>query len=98
MAIRSAGAAARAILVTQGARIAARMEGAVKTNSMMGRGTPRYFSDEKGRILSEEERAKETVYIQKMERERMEKIRRKEEKEKAEAEKKAKGGGEHQTA
>lgn len=24
----------------------------------------RYFSDDKGRILSEEERAKETVYIQ----------------------------------
>lgn len=65
MAVRSAGAAARAIIVTQGPRIAAaRMEGAAKTNSVMGRGTPRYFSDEKGRILSEEERAKETVYIQ----------------------------------
>ncbi|XP_059309593.1 uncharacterized protein At2g27730, mitochondrial-like [Lycium ferocissimum] len=46
----------------------------------------RYFSD-KGRILSEEERAKETVYIQKMERERMEKARKKAEKERAEREK-----------
>ncbi|KAL7109131.1 hypothetical protein ACP275_06G155900 [Erythranthe tilingii] len=37
----------------------------------------RYFSDDKGRILSEEERAIETVYIQKMERERMEKLKKK---------------------
>ena len=42
----------------------------------------RYFSDGK-RILSEEERAKETVYIQKMERERLEKLKQKAEKEKA---------------
>ncbi|KAJ8551629.1 hypothetical protein K7X08_021644 [Anisodus acutangulus] len=47
----------------------------------------RYFADDKGRILSEEERAKETVYIQKMERERMEKARLKAEKERAEREK-----------
>lgn len=47
----------------------------------------RYFSDSKGRILSEEERAKEAVYIQKMERERMEKARKKAEKERAEREK-----------
>ncbi|AED90779.1 F1F0-ATPase inhibitor protein [Arabidopsis thaliana] len=33
----------------------------------------RYFSDDKGRVLSEEERAKESMYIQKMERERLEK-------------------------
>ncbi|GER51200.1 serine hydroxymethyltransferase [Striga asiatica] len=47
----------------------------------------RYFSDDKGRVLSEEERAKETVYIQKMERERMEKLKKKAEQEKAEKEK-----------
>ncbi|KAI5648378.1 hypothetical protein M9H77_34383 [Catharanthus roseus] len=47
----------------------------------------RYFSDDKGRILSEEERAKENVYIQKWERERLEKQKQKTEKEKAEKEK-----------
>ncbi|CAK9180658.1 unnamed protein product [Ilex paraguariensis] len=47
----------------------------------------RYFSDGKGRILSEEERAKETVYIHKMEKERLEKQKLKEEKERAEKEK-----------
>ncbi|KAL0008091.1 hypothetical protein SO802_009593 [Lithocarpus litseifolius] len=46
------------------------------------RGATRYFSD--GRILSEEERAAENVYIQKMEREKLEKMKRKAEKEKAE--------------
>ncbi|CAN4114425.1 unnamed protein product [Withania somnifera] len=51
----------------------------------------RYFTDGKGRILSEEERAKEAVYIQKMERERMEKARLKAEKERAEREKADKG-------
>ncbi|XP_057462829.1 uncharacterized protein At2g27730, mitochondrial-like [Actinidia eriantha] len=54
----------------------------------------RYFSDDKGRVLSEEERAAETIYIQKMERERMEKMKLKAEKEKAEkakGEKKAEG-------
>ncbi|XP_042055256.1 uncharacterized protein LOC121799819 isoform X2 [Salvia splendens] len=44
--------------------------------------TLRYFSDGKGRVLSEEERAKETVYIQKMERERLEKQKKKAELEK----------------
>ncbi|KAK6933563.1 Mitochondrial ATPase inhibitor, partial [Dillenia turbinata] len=48
---------------------------------------PRYFSDDKGRILSEEERAAENIYIQKMEREKMDKLKRKAEKEKAAAEK-----------
>ncbi|KAG9459007.1 hypothetical protein H6P81_003515 [Aristolochia fimbriata] len=47
----------------------------------------RYFSDGKGRILSEEEKAAENVYIQKMERERLEKMKAKAEKEKAKAEK-----------
>ncbi|KAJ0973403.1 hypothetical protein J5N97_021362 [Dioscorea zingiberensis] len=47
----------------------------------------RYFSDGTGRILSEEERAVENVYIQKMERERMEKMKKKAEKERAAAEK-----------
>ncbi|KAA8539124.1 hypothetical protein F0562_025816 [Nyssa sinensis] len=47
----------------------------------------RYFSEDKGRILSEEERAIENVYIQKVERERMEKQKAKADKEKAEKEK-----------
>ena len=51
------------------------------------RGATRYFSSDKGRILSEEERAAENVYIQKMERERLEKLKKKAEKEKAEKEK-----------
>uniref|UniRef100_A0A2N9IAB5 ATPase inhibitor n=1 Tax=Fagus sylvatica TaxID=28930 RepID=A0A2N9IAB5_FAGSY len=51
------------------------------------RGATRYFSDDKGRVLSEEERAAETVYIQKMEREKLEKQRKKADKEKAEKEK-----------
>ncbi|CAN6439205.1 unnamed protein product [Victoria cruziana] len=42
----------------------------------------RYFSEMKGKVLSEEERAAENVYIQKMERERMEKLKQKAEKEK----------------
>ncbi|RWW26025.1 hypothetical protein GW17_00009612 [Ensete ventricosum] len=53
----------------------------------LARRSPRFFSDDRGRILSEEERAAENVYIQKMERERMEKLRRKAEKERLEAEK-----------
>ncbi|XP_050208763.1 uncharacterized protein LOC126659515 [Mercurialis annua] len=44
----------------------------------------RYFSDGKGRVLSEEERAAENVYIQRMEREKLEKLKQKAEKEKAE--------------
>ncbi|XP_010088813.2 uncharacterized protein At2g27730, mitochondrial [Morus notabilis] len=51
------------------------------------RGATRYLSDGKGRILSEEERAAENVYIQKMERERSEKLKQKAEKEKAQKEK-----------
>ncbi|XP_077232102.1 uncharacterized protein LOC143866512 [Tasmannia lanceolata] len=47
----------------------------------------RYFSDGKGRVLSEEERAAENVYIQKMERERLEKLKLKTEKEKKAVEK-----------
>ncbi|OIT22707.1 PREDICTED: uncharacterized protein At2g27730, mitochondrial-like [Nicotiana attenuata] len=47
----------------------------------------RYFSDGKGRVLGEEERAQETIYIQKMERERLEKAKQKAEREKAEKEK-----------
>ncbi|OWM64062.1 hypothetical protein CDL15_Pgr019372 [Punica granatum] len=47
------------------------------------RGAARRFSDGKGRVLSEEERAAENVYIQKMERERMEKLKKKAEQEKA---------------
>ncbi|CAL5004710.1 unnamed protein product [Urochloa decumbens] len=41
-------------------------------------GGRRLLSDGKGRVLSEEERAKESVYIQKMERERQEKLKKKE--------------------
>nr|ACG25845.1 ATPase inhibitor [Zea mays] len=52
-------------------------------------GVSRYFSDKaSGRVLSEEERAAENVYIQKMEREKLEKLR-KEDKAKAEAAKRA---------
>ncbi|KAJ6717474.1 hypothetical protein OIU79_005621 [Salix purpurea] len=51
----------------------------------------RYFSDGKGRVLSEEERAAENVYIQKMERERLEKLKPKQEKEKQGADKKTEG-------
>ncbi|KAG6602251.1 uncharacterized protein LOC111461995 [Cucurbita moschata] len=49
-----------------------------------GVGGFRFLSDGKGRVLSEEERAAENVYIQKMERERLEKQRLKAEKERAE--------------
>ncbi|XP_010931125.1 uncharacterized protein [Elaeis guineensis] len=81
MAIRSP--AARAPLRLLLGRPAT-MEGVVGGARM---GAPRYFSDSTGRILSEEERAKENVFIQKMERERLEKLRRKREKERAEVEK-----------
>ncbi|XP_021296518.1 beta-mannosyltransferase 4 isoform X1 [Herrania umbratica] len=64
-----------------------RFNSATRYRSMEStRGAIRYLSDDKGRILSEEERAKENVYIQKMERERLEK-KKKAEKEKAEKEK-----------
>ncbi|VVB13241.1 unnamed protein product [Arabis nemorensis] len=46
----------------------------------------RCFSDDTGRILSEEERAKETMYIQKMEKEIQER-KKKLEQQKAESEK-----------
>ncbi|XP_059431533.1 uncharacterized protein At2g27730, mitochondrial [Corylus avellana] len=51
------------------------------------RGATRCFSDDKGRVLGEEERAAENVYIKKMERERLEKLKRMGEKERAEKEK-----------
>ncbi|CAA2935060.1 uncharacterized transmembrane DDB_G0293028 isoform X1 [Olea europaea subsp. europaea] len=47
----------------------------------------RYSSDGSGRVLSEEERAKETVYVQKMERERAEKMKKKMEQDKADKDK-----------
>ncbi|CAO2190288.1 unnamed protein product, partial [Urochloa humidicola] len=50
-------------------------------------GGRRPLSDGKGRVLSEEERAKEGVYIQKMERERQEKLKKKLEHEKTDADK-----------
>ncbi|KAM0918784.1 hypothetical protein ACQ4PT_008629 [Festuca glaucescens] len=55
------------------------------------RAAPRYFGDSirTGRVLSEEERAAENVYIQKMEREKLEKLRRKADQEKADAAKRA---------
>ncbi|KAJ1699691.1 hypothetical protein LUZ63_008203 [Rhynchospora breviuscula] len=82
MAIRSS-----LVRIPQTARtVGIKMEGAAAFGRSSGT-APRYFSDGKGRVLSEEERAKETVYIQKMERERLEKLRKKMEKEKAEAEK-----------
>ncbi|EHA8587268.1 putative NADH-ubiquinone oxidoreductase 16 kDa subunit [Cocos nucifera] len=46
----------------------------------------RPFSEGKGKVLSEEERAKENVYIQKMEREKLEKMKHQVEKEKLELE------------
>ncbi|KAJ6428726.1 hypothetical protein OIU84_020405 [Salix udensis] len=57
------------------------------TRSMQStRGATRFFSDDKGRVLSEEERAAENVYIKKMEKEKSEKQKLKHEKEKAEKE------------
>ncbi|RAL45557.1 hypothetical protein DM860_009421 [Cuscuta australis] len=56
-------------------------------SSLAGRSSAagiRCFSDG-GRVLSEEQRAKETVYIQKMERERLEKKKKEEEMAKAQA-------------
>ncbi|MQL96456.1 hypothetical protein Taro_029145 [Colocasia esculenta] len=49
----------------------------------------RWLSDGRGKVLNEEEKAKENVYIQKMEREKMERLKKKAEKEKEEAEKSA---------
>ncbi|XP_047076964.1 uncharacterized protein At2g27730, mitochondrial-like [Lolium rigidum] len=58
------------------------------------RPAPRYFGDSirSGRVLSEEERAAENVYIQKMEREKLEKLRRKADQEKADAAKRTAAG------
>ncbi|XP_024992197.1 uncharacterized protein At2g27730, mitochondrial-like [Cynara cardunculus var. scolymus] len=56
------------------------------TDSSSSRSSFRFFSDQ-GRVLSEEERAAENVYIKKMEREKLEKQKLKEQKEKAEKEK-----------
>ncbi|KAG2669462.1 hypothetical protein I3843_14G035200 [Carya illinoinensis] len=58
------------------------------------RGATRYFSDDKGRVLGEEERAAENIYIKKMEKERLEKLKQKAEKEKAA---KAKENGDKKT-
>jgi len=68
--------------------VARRMEGLGGAGA--GGRAPRYFTDKaSGRVLSEEERAAENVYIQKMEREKLEKLRRKADKDKAEAAKRA---------
>ncbi|KAL4575319.1 hypothetical protein LXL04_022161 [Taraxacum kok-saghyz] len=55
-------------------------------DSSSSRSSLRFFSDQ-GRILSDEERAAENVYIRKMEKEKLEKQKLKEAKEKAEKEK-----------
>ncbi|KAC9125590.1 hypothetical protein E3N88_46327 [Mikania micrantha] len=59
-------------------------------DSSSSRSSFRFFSDQ-GRVLSEEERAAENVYIKKMEKEKLEKQKLKEAKEKAEKEKAEKG-------
>ncbi|GLJ54365.1 hypothetical protein SUGI_1167310 [Cryptomeria japonica] len=41
----------------------------------------RAFSDGKGKVFSEEEKAAENIYIKKMEKERLEKLKQKQEKE-----------------
>lgn len=63
----------------------------LRSPAVVASGTRRLLSDGKGRVLSEEERAKENVYIQKMERERQEKLKKKLEQEKDAADK-AKSG------
>ncbi|KAM3336281.1 hypothetical protein ACQJBY_030332 [Aegilops geniculata] len=74
--------------------------GVTVTRKMEGIGrirAPRYFSNSirSGRVLSEEERAAENVYIQKMEREKLEKLRRKKaDQDKADGAKRAKGNNE----
>uniref|UniRef100_A0A0D9VGN3 ATPase inhibitor n=1 Tax=Leersia perrieri TaxID=77586 RepID=A0A0D9VGN3_9ORYZ len=72
--------------VARVATVARRME---EAGGVGGRRVARYFSDGTGRVLSEEERAAENVYIQKMEREKLEKLRRKADKDKADAAKRA---------
>lgn len=66
-------------------------------SAVVASGTRRLLSDGKGRVLSEEERAKENVYIQKMERERREKLKKKLEQEKDAADK-AKSGADGKKA
>ncbi|KAL6580799.1 hypothetical protein OROMI_006722 [Orobanche minor] len=56
-------------------------------NGRSSTSTLRYFSDGDGRVLSQEERAQETVYIQKREREMMERKKKKAEQERAEKDK-----------
>ncbi|CAM0953637.1 unnamed protein product [Alopecurus aequalis] len=79
-------AAARTSWSAAAVTVARRMEGVGGS-----RAGPRYFGDSirSGRVLGEEERAAENVYIQKMEREKLEKLRRKADREKADAAKKA---------
>ncbi|GAB2276893.1 hypothetical protein Dimus_011604 [Dionaea muscipula] len=68
------------------------MVGARRSSTIL----PRYFSEDgKGRVFSEEERAAETIYIQKMERERLEKAKLKADQEKAEKEKEHAGKDEN---
>nr|CAB3449939.1 unnamed protein product [Digitaria exilis] len=90
MATRRAVGVGRGLVVPQPGQPAwAAVAGAV-AGRMEGVGVPRYFGDKaSGRVLSEEERAAENVYIQKMEREKLEKLRRKADKDKAEAAKRA---------
>ncbi|KAL3718066.1 hypothetical protein ACJRO7_003241 [Eucalyptus globulus] len=68
-------------------RSAASRASAIRVAGPARVGATRLFSG--GKILGEEERAAENVYIQKMERERLEKLKHKAEKEKAEKEKEA---------
>lgn len=59
MPIRSA-----IVRISQTTRVVGnKMEGAAAFGRSSGR-APRYFSDDKGRVFSDEERAKEAVYIQ----------------------------------
>ncbi|XP_078152883.1 F1F0-ATPase inhibitor protein [Carex rostrata] len=51
------------------------------------RASVRLFSDDRGKVLSEEERAKENVFMQKWERERLEKHKKKAEAEKEKSDK-----------
>ncbi|GAB2222605.1 hypothetical protein Droror1_Dr00016724 [Drosera rotundifolia] len=73
-------------VTSRSSSLARSMEAGARKSSVL----PRYFSGDGGRggrVLSEEERAAENIYIQKMERERTEKAKLRAEKEKAEKEK-----------
>ncbi|XP_066326849.1 ATPase inhibitor, mitochondrial-like [Miscanthus floridulus] len=65
----------------------ARLRAPAAPASAAATGGLRLLSDGKGRVLSEEERAKESVYIQKMEKERLEKLKKRLEQEKSGADK-----------